>query len=427
MDSRVRGCLDAAAGAVATLGTIALAIATWRTPRREALPWTALAFVGWAGASVTWSRWAETTVLTWALLAATTLVGMLLAAMLTWRHLLRALSVALGAVMATSVVFELWAALVVGGPVGFGLAPTDPNADRSAIWTNAQLLTGGRIDGIVGNANLLSMLALLAVVVGGIQLAVGGSRRTARVTSLALAVFLLVRTSSATAFVATVVLAGAIGLILVTRAVRTTRGRTIVYLAASVTAVAGLATSWMLRRSLLAFVGRDSDLTDRTEIWDLVLARGAASPVVGGGFATPWAPWDPAFSDWIVLPQGLHIIQAHSVWVDVAFQLGVVGVALLAAVYALFIWRTWVFAAHRRLWDTRTDTLTATVSLLPVALGVIVLIQGLTESSPLLLWGWMLTVLFSAKMQPWSTEPPTGSAADGEVGYGVGLDQPRLV
>ena len=44
----------------------------------------------------------------------------------------------------------------------------DATTERSDIWTNAQLFIGGRLDGIVGNANLLAMLALLAVVVLGV-------------------------------------------------------------------------------------------------------------------------------------------------------------------------------------------------------------------------------------------------------------------
>ena len=109
------------------------------------------------------------------------------------------------------------------------------------------------------------------------------------------------------------------------------------------------------------------------------------------------------------------------------FQLGVVGIALLAALYALFVWRTWVFAVRHHRWQRRDDRVTATVSLLPVAVGVIVVIQGITESSPLLLWGWMLTVLFLAKLQPREGARHTESVKDGKVGYGLGLDQPPFV
>lgn len=416
-----------AVGLLATVGTVALAAATVRAPRWSTLPWSALAFTGWAGVSVVWSLWPQTSLLTWALLAATTLLGLSLAAMLRWRELLDALAGALASVVLLSLALELWAAAIVGGPVGVAFAPVDSQSDRSDVWIGGQLLTGGRIDGVVGNANLLSMLSLLAVVVLSIHLAVGPRRSAFFVASLIVAGYLLVRTSSATAFVATAALAVALGVIAMARAVRSARARVILYLAVAAGILVAGVVAWSLRDALLGFLGRERDLTDRTEIWDLVFQRGADHPVVGSGFATPWIPWDPAFSDWIILPRGLHIIQAHSVWVDVWFQLGLVGVVILALVYALFVWRTWVFAVRVHRPHQRQDRFTATVSLLPVALGVIVVIQGLTESSPLLLWGWMLTVLFSAKLQPRLPARHTGSAKTGEVGYGVGLDQPPLV
>ncbi|MGP6205560.1 O-antigen ligase family protein [Microbacterium sp. F2] len=417
----------AAAGIVACAGVAILALRVIRAPQWRALPWTALVFTGWAGASIAWSRWPETTALTWALLAATTLVGIALAAMLTWRQLVSALAWALATVMAFSVAFEAWAALIVGGPVGIEFAAVDTHTERSDIWTSAQLFTGGRLDGIVGNANLLAMLALLAVVVVSIRLAIERHQRGIFIAVLAVSAYLLVRTESATAFIATIALAIALVILLAARMARTAAGRMRVYLAAAVVGAVAAGLAWVMRRGILSFLGRDGDLTDRTEIWDLVFSRGAAQPVVGNGFATPWIPWDPAFSDWIVMPRGLHIIQAHSVWVDVWFQLGVVGVVVLAALYALFVWRTWVFAVRHHRWQRRDDRVTATVSLLPVAVGVIVVIQGITESSPLLLWGWMLTVLFLAKLQPRDRARRTESLKDGKVGYGLGLDQPPFV
>ena len=417
----------AGAGVIACAGVAVIAVRVIRAPQWRALPWTALAFTGWAAASIAWSRWPETTALTWTLLGATTLVAIALAAMLTWRQLVSALAWALAAVMGLSVAFEAWAALVVGGPVGIEFAPVDATTERSDIWTNAQLFTGGRLDGIVGNANLLAMLALLAVVVLSIHLAIERRHRGLFGVTLAVSAYLLVRTESATAFIATIALAVALVILLAARMARTAAGRLRVYLAAATVGAFAAGLAWVLRRSILSFLGRDGDLTDRTEIWDLVFSRGAAQPVVGNGFATPWIPWDPAFSDWIVMPRGLHIIQAHSVWVDVWFQLGVVGVVVLAALYALFVWRTWVFAVRHHRWQRRDDRVTATVSLLPVAVGVIVVIQGITESSPLLLWGWMLTVLFLAKLQPRDRARRTESLKDGKVGYGLGLDQPPFV
>ena len=39
------------------------------------------------------------------------------------------------------------------------------------------------------------------------------------------------------------------------------------------------------------------------------------------------------------------------------------------------------------------------MTLLPSLVGAILLVQGLSESSPLLLWGWMFVVMFSFKIK----------------------------
>ena len=85
-------------------------------------------------------------------------------------------------------------------------------------------------------------------------------------------------------------------------------------------------------------------------------------------------------------------MQAHNMWVDVFFQLGLdrrrscIGLAYLA-----FIWRSWFFAVDRPRWDLRDDRPYSPLTLLPTLVGAILLVQGLAESSPLLLWGWLLS------------------------------------
>ncbi len=39
------------------------------------------------------------------------------------------------------------------------------------------------------------------------------------------------------------------------------------------------------------------------------------------------------------------------------------------------------------------------LTLLPTLIGALLVVQGLTESGPLLLWGWMFVVLFGAKIK----------------------------
>ncbi|MCW3492921.1 O-antigen ligase family protein [Microbacterium sp. SSM24] len=144
-------------------------------------------------------------------------------------------------------------------------------------------------------------------------------------------------------------------------------------------------------------LGRSADLTGREAIWKAVLTRAAERPWFGWGYATPWVPWDPAFDGWIP-DHGQTVLQAHNMWVDIRMQLGIVGVVITALVYLAFVWRSWFFAVDRPRWDLRDDRPYSAITLLPTLVGAIVLVQGLAESTPLLLWGWMFVVMLGAKI-----------------------------
>ncbi len=104
-------------------------------------------------------------------------------------------------VMALSILFELWVSLFVRAPVlpGFVVGKAD---DPIEYWSRDNLFDGGRMQGIMGNANLLGPVALLAIIVFAIRLAAGAPRRIALGGWIALSAFLFVRASSATAYIA---------------------------------------------------------------------------------------------------------------------------------------------------------------------------------------------------------------------------------
>src|SRR5690606_38628736 len=90
---------------------------------------------------------------------------------------------------------------------------------------------------------------------------------------------------------------------------------------------------------------------------------------------------------------------AHSMWIDPLFQLGIVGVTLMGLVYFMATWRTWFFAVDRPRWDLRADRPFSPLTLAPSLIVIMLLVQGFTESAPIMMWGWMLVVLFSYKIK----------------------------
>jgi hypothetical protein len=86
-------------------------------------------------------------------------------------------------------------------------------------------------------------------------------------------------------------------------------------------------------------------------------------------------------------------------WIDVLMQLGIIGVVLLGVTYLAFVWRAWFFAIDRPRWDLVADRPYSPLTLLPTLLGAVLLVQGLTESAPLALWGWMFLVMLGFKIK----------------------------
>ncbi|MDA4893600.1 O-antigen ligase family protein [Streptomyces sp. MS2A] len=362
------------------------------------LPWTALGYVAFGLISVLWSRWPGATVLTGALQAAITVTALFIGFALSWQEIVRALSSALKWILGLSLVVEAWIGLR-----GFPLLPNfadlpDGKIDPHWYWVRGNLFDGGRVQGIVGNSNSLAILCLLALIVFGVLFAARVRRRGALVVWSAIAVCLLVRASSATTYAC----AAAVVVVLVTallmRRAHRPRQRTPLYLVFGATAILAAAVLWFAHDALFRLLGRSSDLTGRLEIWERVLERAGERPVAGNGFSSPWVPWDPAFDGWI-RDHGITVFHAHQMWLDVLLQLGVIGLVLMAVTYGALVWRAWFFAVDRPRWDLDARRPYSALALLPTLTVAMLLVQGLAESGPIMLWGWMLVVLFSFKIK----------------------------
>lgn len=388
------GTILLAAGTVAVTGVIVAVIRP--TIPWHRMPWIAGSFVVWAGASIAWSSWRGTSALTWGLLLGTTFLGITIASMLTWREIVRAVAGALAWAIGLSLVFEFAVAIFVRGPLYAGFATTP--GDGTAVWTHGAALNGGRLDGLVGDPNLLGMTALLGVIVFVIEYAARDRWRSMRVVWALVSAVTLAWAGSVTAWSATAAVALVLATVLLMRTARRPGERTRYYIGYALLAAGGALTLWFLRAPIFAALGRDDDLAAGEAVWDAVRGRIAEHPVLGGGFATPWLPWDPAFTQWTALPGG-QAIQAQSVWLDVLFQLGVVGVILYALTMLAFVWRSWFFAVDRPRWDLRDDRPYSALTLLPTLTATVLIVQGISDTAPLFGWGWMLMVVLGSKIK----------------------------
>lgn len=390
---------------VFTLATVAIGVPVLARNRPQPfrwrrLPWSALAYTTLALVSVAWSQWRGPTLLTWLLLAAVTVNGLFIAHVLTWHEIVRALSSTFKWILGLSLALELWVSLVIHGPLlpNFAVIP-DGKIDPQLYWVRDNLFDGGRLQGIVANANILAIISLFAILTFGVLFAARARWRTTLALWMLLAAFFLVRTASTTALICAAAAAVALAVALLMRRARTPGDRTRIYVIAIGGSAVAATAVWLLREPLLALVGRSADLTGRSDkIWTAVLERAAQHPLFGNGFSSPWIPWDPAFAGWIE-DHGLTVFHAHNMWLDVLLQLGVLGVILMGISYLSLLWRSWFFAVDRPRWDLNSSRNFSPITLLPSLFTIVLLVQGLSESTPIMLWGWMLLVMFTFKLK----------------------------
>jgi O-antigen ligase len=337
--------------------------------------------------SIAWSAYPGASALGVVATLCTTVYAVFLATCFTWAELMDALARAMRIVLALSLLFELVVAVFVRGPVlPFFVDYSElDKIPQAYYWSRDLLFAGGRIQGIVGNANILAMAALLSLIAEVARVVAGRGSRAGSGAWIVVALGVLALTRSSTVVVAGLVVAG---IVLAAWFARRGSGfrRAATTVALPVLVVAGAAVAVVFRGPLLALLGRSSDLTNRLDIWAIVTETAGQRPVAGWGWISYWAPWVEPYDDLVVI-KGVTYFQAHNAWLDVYLQLGILGLVVVGLFAVTTIVRTWSFAL-----DGPRDS-----ALVPLALLVAILVQGLAESRLLIEIGWALLVLVSIR------------------------------
>ena len=368
----------------------------WRKP----LPVGMVAFLLLATASIAWSYYPAASALGVTAQWVTTIAALGLAVALRWDEILVALGLALRIILGLSVLFELVVALVIRQPVlplwvDYGSQAKLP---KLLYWSRDVLFVDGKIQGIVGNSSLLAMIALLGLIVFGVQLAARTVGRIQGIASLALAALVVGLTRSPTIFIGIAVCAAVLAAILALRHFRSRRGRAVVYAAMGAAVVlAGVGVA-VFGRQLLALVGKSETLTGRAGIWDAVIGLAQQRPAFGWGWVSYWVPWVAPF-DHLVSRAGVQQLHAHNAWLDVWLQLGIAGLLVFGFFVLVTTLRAWFVAVDRpQAGPGEPGRYTAT-SLLPILIVAALLVQSLAESRLLVEYGWLLMALLAVKMK----------------------------
>ncbi|WP_213814331.1 O-antigen ligase [Glaciihabitans sp. dw_435] len=369
------------------------------------LPYPLLAFLVLCTVSLIWSYYPSGTALGLAATLLTVLSGVAIAVCFTREELLRALGTALRIILGLSIVFELCVSLFVRAPLmPFWTAAPAGKVPQLLYWSRDLLLEGGKIQGIVGNSSLLAMVALLGLVVFGVQLGAGSVRRGWGIFWFLVAVATVFMTRSATITLAIAALILVLAAVLLVRRAPTARARTGVYWGLVAVALVAIAAGITFRDHLLSLMGKSDDLTGRLDIWQKVIHLAQERPIFGWGWISYWVPWLAPFDN-LVVKGGVRQLHAHNAWIDVWFQLGIIGLIVFGLLVLTTLVRSWSLAVDRPQFAVNQPGRYTAISLLPLLLMVALIMQSLAESRLLVEYGLLLLTVCAV-----STKLPTRTA-----------------
>lgn len=366
------------AGLIGILATLTVLCGTTIVARRDSVDWvnlmplSLLAFLVWAGLSIGWSQYQWATLGGLAYLAAFTALGLFVALMRDTIQIIRDFGDSLRFVLLASLVLEVFAGLLIDSPIPF-------------LSISASLDHGGPISGLVGNRNDLGLLAVIA----GISFFV--EWRTKSVTtglasfSMGLATITLILTGSpiawGTAFVATTATVVLYGIRRLPIA-----HRTVWLFAALGMAVIGAIVLWLFRTPVIAVMNASGELEFRLQLWDRVSSLIPLHPVEGWGWIGAWHHGVPPFP-YLDSTASRPVSSALNAYLDVWFQLGVIGLALFLMLLGLAFVRSWLLAARKR----------SVIFTWPAIVLAALLTAALAESSILTEFGWLTFVICCVK------------------------------
>ena len=363
--------------------------------RRFPLPLAVLLF--WMALSAAWSNYQLVSLAAFGVQLATTIVAVFFAIQFDWRQLLNLFANTIRLILLLSLIIELIA--TVTGPIKppFANFEGDTPPAPAYWWVQGNLFQSERIQGFVGNANLISFIAVLGLVIFLVEYLVSARQQTLAIASMIAAASFIAFARSASMLVALVIVV-IVALIAMIAEGKPRLVRHKIYRTTLWSSLFGLflvAVYWVEITDLL---GKSSDASGRFFIWQTVWGLVEQHWILGWGWISHWIPGVAPYEGLIVI-QKVPYYHAHNAFLDVWLQLGVVGLAV-------FLWLLWTtFARVWKLAVVHTNPL----YFWPLFAFMVISTQALTESRLLIENGWMLLVLLALKSrEPFENLEPLG-------------------
>lgn len=141
------------------------------------------------------------------------------------------------------------------------------------------------------------------------------------------------------------------------------------------TLLGAIAAVWFManQETVLGVLGRDATLTNRTELWPAVIDMIRQRPWLGYGYGAFWLGWEGESAQvWLQTAAiGLEAVHAHSGYLDLCINIGLLGAAMFALGF--------LFATGRAISWVRSSK--SAIGLWPLAYLTFMLLYNFTESA----------------------------------------------
>ncbi|MDP3208207.1 MAG: O-antigen ligase family protein, partial [Rhodoglobus sp.] len=322
--------------------------------------------------SVLWSEYQWASLGGVAYLLAFTGMGVSIALTRDTIQIARAYGDVLRVVLALSIGIEILSGLLIDTPLMF-------------LGVEGNLAELGPIQGIMLSRNQLGLVALVALVTFAVEAATKSVTRTTAMGSLILAAICILLSRSPVIFAVFVVVLAAAGALYFLRQVAPDRRR-IWQLGIVVSTLLIAVVVWSFRAGVVLLFSANGELSYRLALWRKAMNFVAVNPVEGWGWVGYWRPDIQPFPAFAI-PGQREPGSALNAFVDVWFQLGLVGLGVFVGLVVLTFTRSWLLASQRR----------SVVFAWPALVLVALIVTSLAESSILVEYGWMTFVVCSVK------------------------------
>jgi len=333
--------------------------------------------------SVLWSNYPSQTISSFLIQAGVVMAALFFLAMFSWRQIFNLFANTIRGIIFAALGYELLLS-ILSLMAQASVLGVDENLFQS-IRNIGQVPDGRTIDDLLLRNSFMGSWALMGLITFLIEFAIEKRHKYLTVVSILLAIVTIVLSGSAGIVFATVAvgLAGLVSLLAEGKD-RDTRHR-YYRIAWAISGTAGFVVL-IFRRVVFEFLGKSPDMTHRTDIWKSVFNLVSERPLEGWGFTGVWVPGVEPFSGLIVI-NGIEYFQAHNSYLEMALQLGAVGLVLFLILLTRTFIKTWRLGVHH----------SHVLYLWPLLLLVTQLIRGITESRLLVQSAMFMVIIFAIK------------------------------